>query len=1112
MSFAKRIQAHRLYKFASKTGLVSLNPPHIAWHNIALYEPNKDKIFDFLTAIGYDEDRTASIFIDEFPDVDDVKEFFINESRDRGFRGPTSFKKMAERFIRRYNVNVTVTLEKRKSTQAPWIQEQPKKFEAIQTDTKSQDEDVGRLLERYMDGRPEDYIRISEVIVKENKEEKKAYEWHDVPLQKAQNVQIHWADIKGDEVFDQNFSKDGKCVYDFLTSLITPKTPDGSRYRKVLGKTVEKIKEDLEDIVSRHRPPSLPFNEGILLGSSHPPEEGVTADELFKYCKDKELGCYLIDFDRNVRYAYTSPDKRLRPIIGMCNYGHFYPIKSKPYRKSIAESAKANNKGLGGKMFYKSIREQNGHNKSFNNIQILEKETSLIDNPKGLYIYKSSEDILHQFIHFLITHNTSYKNTSNSKGITSIKHKDWCFYLNPKIDDVKQFIEIKSGTESLYQVYKPILDSLNINEHNYYSTFATKQLNDHLTQNLVKSAYNYRGSITKDDLINNKIVTVDKNKAYSYILRNLDKILMASPVDVPINFTQQTHLHEDNIYYVKSVPRHTLGNILIDKEGWYINSIVKEALENNYINREDIILVMKCNNSMVNPFPKVVDTLYEKYGNDAKLLVNSYIGTFGRTHTDVGYMYVNNSFDKIIKHDKKQILEKYQVTKVDKIYDYYMTIVPKTIPRYKHGLLIYSQIVQSNRLLIYKMALKMNGEIKQITTDSITVSNPVFIPKDDPNDFDGWKHEETKTQQATGSYTMKKIVKPYEKNPKIQTVKFVDEWNTSKCVKQILSHNENVMVTGMAGSGKSHIIKKLLEQSPNQTVIVCPTHVAKSNFSRAETLHSFLCIDAEGNKTSKRCYKHLKYLILDEISMIGEELMKNLLSVLHQYSNIKVFAFGDFEQLKAVNDKSGSFLWKHLCKFHYRLEHNKRTANADDIEYFNVMKNARESQSLGYNFKNETSPLEGYDLNLCYTNEKRQSINSYYMNKYKPNNALYFERKNEDTIFQSMYIYEGLPLLIKKNMLDKNLYNGFRLMVTGVDEKNKEISMVCHQTKETHKFSFAQIKTSCVPCYALTIHTAQGQTFNESYTIHEYTKLDHRLLYVALSRARRLTQISINNY
>ncbi len=48
--------------------------------------------------------------------------------------------------------------------------------------------------------------------------------------------------------------------------------------------------------------------------------------------------------------------------------------------------------------------------------------------------------------------------------------------------------------------------------------------------------------------------------------------------------------------------------------------------------------------------------------------------------------------------------------------------------------------------------------------------------------------------------------------------------------------------------------------------------------------------------------------------------------------------------------------------------------------------------------------------------------------------------------------------------------------------------------------------------YATTIHSSQGMSINEPYWIHEWDRLDQRLLYVALSRSRNYSYIHIMKY
>ena len=45
----------------------------------------------------------------------------------------------------------------------------------------------------------------------------------------------------------------------------------------------------------------------------------------------------------------------------------------------------------------------------------------------------------------------------------------------------------------------------------------------------------------------------------------------------------------------------------------------------------------------------------------------------------------------------------------------------------------------------------------------------------------------------------------------------------------------------------------------------------------------------------------------------------------------------------------------------------------------------------------------------------------------------------------------------------------------------------------------------------MTVHKSQGSTFTESYSIYESNKMASRMLYVALTRAREMSQIIFCN-
>ena len=59
------------------------------------------------------------------------------------------------------------------------------------------------------------------------------------------------------------------------------------------------------------------------------------------------------------------------------------------------------------------------------------------------------------------------------------------------------------------------------------------------------------------------------------------------------------------------------------------------------------------------------------------------------------------------------------------------------------------------------------------------------------------------------------------------------------------------------------------------------------------------------------------------------------------------------------------------------------------------------------------------------------------------------------------------------------------------------------------KLSVKEFREMMYPAYCITIHCSQGQSYDDSYTIHEWWRLTDKLKYVALTRATNKDLINI---
>ncbi len=154
-------------------------------------------------------------------------------------------------------------------------------------------------------------------------------------------------------------------------------------------------------------------------------------------------------------------------------------------------------------------------------------------------------------------------------------------------------------------------------------------------------------------------------------------------------------------------------------------------------------------------------------------------------------------------------------------------------------------------------------------------------------------------------------------------------------------HRRNVFVTGSAGTGKSHLLKYVVETlqgRKNLVVGVCaPTGVA-AVIVGGSTLHSFFGIGlgtgtksnllkkVRQNNAAKTRIDETEVLIIDECSMLSAELLETLDMVARNvrrdgmfsdvpFGGMQVIAFGDFFQLPPVHKYDGSQdrSWRPFC-------------------------------------------------------------------------------------------------------------------------------------------------------------------------------------------------------
>jgi len=141
----------------------------------------------------------------------------------------------------------------------------------------------------------------------------------------------------------------------------------------------------------------------------------------------------------------------------------------------------------------------------------------------------------------------------------------------------------------------------------------------------------------------------------------------------------------------------------------------------------------------------------------------------------------------------------------------------------------------------------------------------------------------------------------------------------------LIKTNDNVFITGKAGTGKTTFLKYFVSQCNKKFVILAPTGVAALN-AGGETIHSFFKFktDITLDKVTKKkygknsIYKNLDTIIIDEVSMLRADLLDCVDKFLRlngpvpklPFGGVQMLFVGDLMQLPPVVTKDEEFLFK----------------------------------------------------------------------------------------------------------------------------------------------------------------------------------------------------------
>jgi ATP-dependent DNA helicase PIF1 len=385
-----------------------------------------------------------------------------------------------------------------------------------------------------------------------------------------------------------------------------------------------------------------------------------------------------------------------------------------------------------------------------------------------------------------------------------------------------------------------------------------------------------------------------------------------------------------------------------------------------------------------------------------------------------------------------------------------------------------------------------------------------------------------------------------------------------KAVVDAVLRHESVFFTGCAGTGKSYLVKTLVQRlPPHSTWLTAMTGIAALAIG-GKTLHSQTGIGlarASADVLAQRmkpfhrqAWRKVCVLIIDEVSMLSRELFEKLEEVARRvrsserpFGGVQVVLCGDMFQLPPVSqedrdDPSRQYcfespLWKTVIQRTVELTHVYRQADAAFVQLLSEVRHARLSAGSIEALAALERPLPEragvLPTRLFATNAEAESVNQGHLDAL-PGPVLRFEASDtyvrpelQDLLDKTcaapkvLDLRVGAQVLLLKN-LAPGLVNGSRGVVThfhpatsmpyvrflGAETEVLLEHEVWEYESRTDGVLAARAQVPLRLAWAITIHKSQGMSLDYLEVSLDQT-FETGQVYVALSRARTLDGLRV---
>lgn len=353
-------------------------------------------------------------------------------------------------------------------------------------------------------------------------------------------------------------------------------------------------------------------------------------------------------------------------------------------------------------------------------------------------------------------------------------------------------------------------------------------------------------------------------------------------------------------------------------------------------------------------------------------------------------------------------------------------------------------------------------------------------------------------------------------------------------------------ICGIAGSGKTSIIKEIIKNNKNISILCLTTTNTALNNIKVECDNVTYANISEFLKNKSLNTNDFDLIIMDEASFVSTTEAYKIIKT-HYFSS-SFLIVGDTEQIESIEFGN----WFKLCiekygnsDFVFKLDKSFRT-NSDGLK--SIFKNVREDQCSkilellnGFNMSsklsNDVFNIEENGVVLCLNYDGLYGINN--INRY-----LQAKNNHKEVIYQQNIYKENDPVIfVVNNFKEYGIYNNLKGIIKSIKEDENEIKfsiytdaalscegringeITVHRLEHGTLIDIVKVKDysdkdetdinlkTKLPfqvSYAMSIHKAQGLEFNKVKIIITKESDEHitkNIFYTAITRAKNKLMI-----